>query len=82
MELSINDKFSSLQDLLLAIKKHEDATKMTYWRRDTRTLQNAQKRGVQITDNPRIKFHTMKWTCSYGGSQYKSRGNGIRTNIK
>ena len=80
MDLKIGDKFASLEDLELAIKNYEDSVKMTYYRRDSRTLQNARKRGIDIPENSKIKFFSLLWCCSFGGRKYKSRGSGVRPN--
>ena len=63
MALKFGDEFVSLQAVEEAIAKFEDQQKISYWRRDTRTLQAAQKRINLINPNQDLVYYEMKYAC-------------------
>ena len=76
----VGAEFTTLQSLLDAVKEFEVQNKVTYWRRDTRTLTNARKRGIDVPDNPEIQYYAITFACNFGGRNFKSKSAGLRPN--
>ncbi|KAG1662474.1 hypothetical protein GQR58_020932 [Nymphon striatum] len=64
------------------IEFHERAENNSYWRRDSRTLAAAEKRGLNVPDNCelkcQLKYYEIKFSCVKGGRGYTSSSTGKR----
>ncbi|KAG1659509.1 hypothetical protein GQR58_022513 [Nymphon striatum] len=62
--------------------KVERAENNSYWRRDSRTLAAAEKRGLNVPDNCelkcQLKYYEIKFSCVKGGRGYTSSSTGKR----
>jgi len=76
--LKEGDEFASLEAFLAALKVHEDISAVTYWRRDSRTIESARRCGVYLPDNPEIAYYRLVYCCTFGGRDYISRSTGQR----
>ncbi|XP_033102673.1 uncharacterized protein LOC117105594 [Anneissia japonica] len=72
--LKVGDKFASFADVEKEIQQLEKHQWITYYRRDSRTIFGAKKRGLKrdIEVNDRLKFYEAKYACLKGGRMYKS----------
>ncbi|KAG1654631.1 hypothetical protein GQR58_024920 [Nymphon striatum] len=70
--LYVGQEFSTLKALLAAVSELQKEQKILYWRRDSRTLKAAKKRGIDVPDNAEIKYYEIKFSCFKGGRGYKS----------
>ena len=78
--IAVGDTFTSFEDVEKAIKNLEAEQKVTYWKRDSRTLAAAQRFCINLPQNERIKYYTIKYTCIKGGKPHQSTSKGKRPN--
>ena len=78
MSLEVGTEFSSFNELSKALEAFESEQKVTYWRRDSRTLQAARKRGIDVDLDENIKYYELKYACLNGGRSFKSTSTGKR----
>ncbi len=76
---TVGDEFPSLEELETALDKYKKKNYVDFWRRDSRTIAAAQKRGVNRPLNAELKYYEIKYCCIYGGQLFKSRGTGKRS---
>ncbi|KAG1659507.1 hypothetical protein GQR58_022513 [Nymphon striatum] len=64
------------------LSKPSVAENNSYWRRDSRTLAAAEKRGLNVPDNCelkcQLKYYEIKFSCVKGGRGYTSSSTGKR----
>ncbi|KAG1683753.1 Zinc finger SWIM domain-containing protein 3 [Nymphon striatum] len=76
--LRVGADFSTLESLLAAINEFQNEQKVSYWRRDSRTLKAAKNRGMDVPLNDEIKYYELRFSCIKGGRDYKSSSSGKR----
>ena len=81
-KFKLNDKFSILQDLELAIASYSKEKYVDLHKRDSRTIEQAVKEkkiSRERIQNKELKYYQLKYTCLFGGRKnYKGRGEGNR----
>ena len=82
MDIKLHNKFSSLNELEVAIANYSKKNYVELYKRDTRSLKQAVKEkkfSQGRLKNPELKYFQVKYTCIYGGrDNYKARGEGSR----
>ena len=82
MSFSVEDTFSSYNELLGRVKSFEETTYSQLVHRDSRTLEAAAKRVPKKVGkaNKELAYYTINITCVFGGGKkYQNRGTGIRS---
>ncbi len=75
---TVGHTFSSFEELETALDRYKKKNYVDFWRRDSRTIAAAQKRGVDRPLNAELKYYEIKYCCIHGGQSFKSRGAGKR----
>lgn len=75
---SVGQIFPSYEALESQIQNYEQVHFVQLWKRDTRTVQAAQKR-MSRPLNDRIKYYEITYCCIHGGKNFKARGEGKRS---
>ena len=74
---SVGERFSSYTELEEKIRTYEQQTFCQLWKRDSRTIESAQKRlNRHLAEN--IKYYEVTFGCIHGGRRFKCRGEGKR----
>ena len=78
LRLELGVKFDTLAAVELAIRAHENQLGISYWRRDTRTIEAADKRVKNVSVvSARVKgnvqYYELRYCCIKGGRQYTPR---------
>ena len=74
---SVGERFSSYTELEEKIRTYEQQTFCQLWKRDSRTIESAQKRlNHHLSEN--IKYYGVTFGCIHGGRRFKCRGEGKR----
>ncbi|KAK6172126.1 hypothetical protein SNE40_018075 [Patella caerulea] len=79
-DLKIGDKFDSFKAVEHAISKFESLQKISYWRRDSRTIKYMLKRGYKCVENEDLWYWDVTFSCVKGGRTYNSKSSGVRPN--
>ena len=74
----VGQKFSKFQYLEQHLKRYEEQQFVKFWRRDSRTIQAAQKR-VNKPIRDQLKYYAITYSCIHGGKKFKARGEGKRS---
>ena len=74
----VGQKFSKFEDLEQHLKCYEKQQFVKFWRRDSRTIQAAQKR-VNKPIRDQLKYYAITYSCIHGGKKFKARGEGKRS---
>ena len=78
ISFAVGDSFHTFEELDKKIRLYEQCNSVQLWKRDTRTIQAAQKR-MSRPLNERIKYYEIVYSCIRGGKRFKSKGIGKRT---
>ena len=70
--------FASIEELEAKIELFKKDNFVELWKRDSRTIAAARKRGVDRPLSPRLKYYEVKYCCVHGGQAFKPRGQGQR----
>ena len=74
----VGQKFSKFEDLEQHLKRYEEQQFVKFWRRDSRTIQAAQRR-VNKPIRDQLKYYAITYSCIHGGKKFKARGEGKRS---
>ena len=77
VSFSVGDIFKTFEELEKKVKEYEQFKSIQLWKRDTRTVQCAQKR-MDRPLNSRIKYYEIVYSCIHGDKKFKSKGEGNR----
>ncbi len=66
----VGDKFSSLEAFELKVEAYKNEAFVELWRRDSRTITAARKRGIERPLKTDLKYYELKY-C--GGRSFKPR---------
>ncbi|XP_065655666.1 uncharacterized protein LOC136081729 isoform X2 [Hydra vulgaris] len=80
MALNVGDRFNSLKELEVAIKNYEIEFRVSLYKRESRSIASARKKGIKRTLNDDLLFYSMHYACYHGGKNFKSRSKGKRPN--
>ena len=78
VSFAVGESFGTFEELEVKIKAYEQRHYVQLWKRDTRTVQAAQKR-LNSPLSERIKYYEVKYSCIHGGKNFKARGEGKRS---
>ncbi|XP_018328938.1 N-acetylneuraminate lyase isoform X2 [Agrilus planipennis] len=78
MDLDIGYRFDSYNELKDYLNKFCEATNTKYWKRDARTIGASRSSGNLKEVNPDLVYYELKFTCIYGGIEFKSRAHHRR----
>ncbi len=76
--INVGSKFSSFDELEIALESYKKSQYVEFWRRDSRTIAAAQKRGIARPLRTELKYYEIKYCCIHGGQAFKARGSGKR----
>ncbi|KAF2898790.1 hypothetical protein ILUMI_07384 [Ignelater luminosus] len=74
----IGMRFPSYKLLMETMEEYCQQTQSKFWKRDARTITASRSSGIQKFLNPNIVYYEIKFTCIYGGLDFKSKGRNIR----
>lgn len=74
----LGDSFSSYKELEERLEAHSKESFVTYWRRDTRTVQGAQRKTSRPISSDLI-YYSLRLACVFGGQKFSTRGQGKRS---
>ena len=77
VSFAVGESFSSFQELESKVKLYEEEQYVQLWKRDSRTVQTAQKRMTRHLSEE-IKYYELTLCCIHGGKKFKPRGEGKR----
>ncbi|KAF5308160.1 hypothetical protein FQR65_LT06340 [Abscondita terminalis] len=77
-DLEIGVRFPSYRLLMHYLEKFSIETQSKFWKRDARTIGASRSLGVTKYLNPEIIYFEIKFTCIYGGMDFKTKGRNIR----
>ena len=75
---TVGEKFNSVQEFDLKLEAYKKQAFVEFWRRDSRTITAARKRGVDRPLKADLKYYDLKYCCVHGGRVFKPRGKGSR----
>ena len=73
----VGQQFSKFEDLEQHLKLYEEQQFVKFWRRDSRTIEAAQKR-LNRSFRDQLKYYELTYSCIHGGKKFKARGEGKR----
>ena len=76
--LTIGEKFKNLEEFESKLEAFKKKAFVEYWRRDSRTICAARKRGIDRPLKAELKYYEVKYCCIHGGRSFKPRGTGSR----
>ncbi len=85
-KFTVGDKFPSLEELETALDRYKKKNYVDFWRRDSRTIAAAQKRGVNRSLNAELKYYEISIAASiwpYGvANRLRAEGLGKEAHRK
>ena len=76
--ISVDDEFSSYEEVEEKIQQLQDTEKFKLWKRDSRTIAAAIKRMPKRVFNPEVKYNELLYCCVYGGRETKDELRSMR----
>jgi hypothetical protein len=76
---SIGDTFDSVEEFEAALEAYKKESYVEFWRRDSRTIEAARKRGINRPLKADLKYYELNYCCIHGGQAFKPRGKGTRS---
>ena len=77
-QFEVGEKFPSLEAFESKLERHKNIVFAEFWKRDSRTIPGARKRGVEKSIKPELKYYEVKYCCILGGQTFKAKGKGKR----
>ena len=77
-QFEVGEKFPSLEAFESKLERHKNVVFAEFWKRDSRTISGARKRGVEKSIKPELKYCEVKYCCILGGQTFKAKGKGKR----
>ncbi|KAF2895723.1 hypothetical protein ILUMI_10447 [Ignelater luminosus] len=74
MELREGLKFPSYEALANFITSYEFKTKQKYWKRSSRTIENAR---LRRPCNENLKYYEIRYSCMHGGGRITTKSKGL-----
>lgn len=75
---TVGEKFNSVEEFELKLEAYKKQAFVEFWRRDSRTIAAARKRGVDRPLKAELKYYDLKYCCVDGGRAFKPGGKGSR----
>ena len=76
--ISVGDTFGGVEEFEAPLKAYKKESYVEFWRRDSRTIEAARRRGVNRPIKAELKYYELKY-CIYGGQVFKPSGKGTRS---
>ncbi|CAC5411152.1 unnamed protein product [Mytilus coruscus] len=76
--INVVDKFHSFSALNTRIRQYELQKKIEFYKRDSRTIESAGKRGIKRELSEDLKFYQIRYSCINGGKEHQNKTNGER----
>ncbi|XP_076116154.1 uncharacterized protein LOC143083747 isoform X4 [Mytilus galloprovincialis] len=76
--INVGDKFSSFSALNTRIRQYEVQKNIEFYKRDSRTIESARKRGIKRELSEDLQFYQIRYSCINGGKEHNSKANGER----
>ncbi|XP_071125473.1 uncharacterized protein [Mytilus edulis] len=76
--INVGDKFSSFSALNTRIRQYEVQNNIEFYKRDSRTIESARKRGIKRELSEDLQFYQIRYSCINGGKEHNSKTNGER----
>ncbi|XP_023311864.1 uncharacterized protein LOC108914561 [Anoplophora glabripennis] len=75
--MKVGDHFTSYNDLQSAINEYEKENRVQFWKRDSKTLENAKNHCPKIFEkaNRDLKYYIIKYSCIHGGQKFRPNKN-------
>ena len=77
-QFKIGEKFTSFEAFESKLERHKNAIFAEFWKRDSRTIAGARKRGIERPIKPDLRYYEVKYCCILGGETFKAKGKGKR----
>ena len=74
----VGEKFKSIEEFEKKLDAFKKKEYVEFWRRDSRTIDAARKRGIDRPLKTELRYYEAKYCCIHGGRVFKPRGNGSR----
>ena len=71
---TVGEKFSSVEEFEKKLEEYKKQAFVEFWRRDSRTITAARKRGIDRPLKAELVYHDLKYCCVHGGRSFKPRG--------
>lgn len=72
--IEVGSRFSSYEELERTISEFEKETKMSFWKREAKTLENVLKKNPKLDRvPPQLKYYMLKYACIAGGRIHNKR---------
>jgi len=80
--MEVGASFTSFAQLEEAIEHLQDRESLSLYRRDSRTVEAAQKKGVKRASSVKqdLIYYSIHYACYHGGKKFSSRSKGSRPN--
>lgn len=77
-DLEIGMRFPTYEILIDCLNAFCKQTKSKFWKRDARTISASRSNGVNRYLNPEMVYYEIRFSCVYGGMDFKSKARKIR----
>ena len=78
MAFQVGDEFESFCSFEEKLLAHNEQISVTTYILDSKTIENARKKGLKRMLEPELKYYMIKYACVRGGKDFKRRGKGKR----
>ena len=78
LSFGVGEKFQGLEEFEKKLEAFKKREYVEFWRRDSRTIDAARKRGIDRPLKTELKYYEAKYCCIHGGRSFKPRGTGSR----
>jgi hypothetical protein len=79
---NVGDTFSTFEGLEEFIKKFENANSCQLYKRDTRSIEAARKKGIKQKIKEELKYYRIVIACIHGGRVFKTTASDKRPKQK
>ena len=79
-QFEVGEKFALFEAFQSKLEHHKNVAFTEFWKRDSRTICGARKRGVERPIKPELRYYELevKYCCILGGQTFKAKGKGKR----
>ena len=77
IDFVVGERFKTFDEVMKKMKEYENHKCVKLWKRDSRTVQAAQKRLTRPL-HEQIQYYKVLFCCIHGGKMFQSKGKGKR----
>ena len=77
IDFVVGERFKAFDVMMKKMKEYENHKCVKLWKRDSRTVQAAQKRLTRPL-HEQIRYYEVSFCCIHGGKMFRSKGKGKR----